>query len=223
MINMSSQDSLNLLQQKIIEFQDIVKKQVFLLSKFDIQVINLNNKTEPIKLSLALYFLRNIINGILKSKIRINDFEKLQRNIKRLFQKFIDAPELIEFDKGENLFKKLNENNTISCFNFLFCDDFQEKINKSIFKENCYQLKESLTNFDKFKERFNEISSKFEKLNILRKKVEEFQKLLDIGDLKKLNEKNLEDFRLFRSLLPLDDYSDYLIDIQNKKIFKKSE
>ncbi|HEY0089567.1 MAG TPA: hypothetical protein VGB37_12030 [Candidatus Lokiarchaeia archaeon] len=220
---MSSQDSLNLLQQKIIEFQDIVKKQVFLLSKFDIQVINLNNKTEPIKLSLALYFLRNIINGILKSKIRINDFEKLQRNIKRLFQKFIDAPELIEFDKGENLFKKLNENNTISCFNFLFCDDFQEKINKSIFKENCYQLKESLTNFDKFKERFNEISSKFEKLNILRKKVEEFQKLLDIGDLKKLNEKNLEDFRLFRSLLPLDDYSDYLIDIQNKKIFKKSE
>ena len=126
---MSEQAALNLLQQKIKEFQDIVKKKVFLLSKFDIQVINLNNKTEPIKLSLALYFLRNIINEIVKSKIKINDFEKLQRNIKRLFQKFIDTPEIIEFDKGENLFKKLNENNTISPFILLFCDLFQEKIN----------------------------------------------------------------------------------------------
>jgi len=220
---MSEQASLNLLQQKIKEFQDIVKKKVFLLSKFDIQVINLNNKTEPIKLSLALYFLRNIINEIVKSKIKINDFEKLQRNIKRLFQKFIDTPEIIEFDKGENLFKKLNENNTISPFNLLFCDLFQEKINKNIFKENCSKLKESLVNFDIFKERFKEISSKIEYFKILRKKIEEYKKLLESRDLKKLNEVNLEDFRLFRSFFPLNNYSDYLIDIQNEKIFKKSE
>jgi len=220
---MSEQASLNLLQQKIKEFQDIVKKKVFLLSKFDIQVINLNNKTEPIKLSLALYFLRNIINEIVKSKIKINDFEKLQRNIKRLFQKFIDTPEIIEFDKGENLFKKLNENNTISPFNLLFCDLFQEKINKDIFKANCSKLKESLVNFDIFKERFKEISSKIEYFKILRKKIEEYKKLLESRDLKKLNEVNLEDFRLFRSFFPLNNYSDYLIDIQNEKIFKKSE
>jgi len=220
---MSEQAALNLLQQKIKEFQDIVKKKVFLLSKFDIQVINLNNKTEPIKLSLALYFLRNIINEIVKSKIKINDFEKLQRNIKRLFQKFIDTPEIIEFDKGENLFKKLNENNTISPFNLLFCDLFQEKINKDIFKANCSKLKESLVNFDIFKERFKEISSKIEYFKILRKKIEEYKKLLESRDLKKLNEVNLEDFRLFRSFFPLNNYSDYLIDIQNEKIFKKSE
>ena len=220
---MSEQAALNLLQQKIKEFQDIVKKKVFLLSKFDIQVINLNNKTEPIKLSLALYFLRNTINEIVKSKIKINDFEKLQRNIKRLFQKFIDTPEIIEFDKGENLFKKLNENNTISPFNLLFCDLFQEKINKNIFKENCSKLKESLVNFDIFKERFKEISSKIEYFKILRKKIEEYKKLLESRDLKKLNEVNLEDFRLFRSFFPLNNYSDYLIDIQNEKIFKKSE
>ena len=221
---MSVQDSLNLLQQKIKDFHDIAKKKVFLLSKFDIQVINLkNNKTEPMKLSLTLYFLRNTINEILKSKIKLNDFEKLQRVFKRLFQKFIDTPELIEFDKRENAFKKLNENNTISLFNFLFCDFFQEKINKEIFKENCNKLKEVLNNFDNFRDKFKEYDNKIEYFKTLTKKIEAYKKLLEKGDIKKLNEANLEDFRLFRSFFPLNNYNNYLIDINNKKIFKISE
>ena len=140
--------------------------------------------------------------------------------MKIFFQKFIDTDELIKFDKGEDLFKKLNENDSISSFKLLFCDVFQEKIKRDAFKDKCNELKESVSNFNSFKEKFKELNSKVQYFEALREKLEEYQKILNSGNLKKINEENLEDFRLFRSFYPLNVNSEYLIDIKNRNIIK---
>ena len=44
--------------------------------------------------------------------------------------------------------------------------------------------------------------------------------MLKSGSLQKLNEEDLEEYRLFRSFYPLDLYSDYLIDIKNGNVIK---
>ncbi|MFX1256716.1 MAG: hypothetical protein ACFFAN_02570 [Promethearchaeota archaeon] len=217
---MSLQDSLNLLNQKVKEFQSIVKKRVFNLGKFKIIVIKPNNKEELMTLSMGLYFLRNTIKEMLKSNIKLKDFDKLQKTIIRFFQKFIDTKKLINFDKKEDLFKELNENDSISPLKLLFCDVFHEKINKDVFKVKCNELKKSVSNFDSFKEKFIEIYSKIQYLKTLREKFEEYQKIINSGNLKKMNEENLEDFRLFRSFFPLNVNSKYLIDIKNRNIIK---
>lgn len=217
---MSLQYSLDLLQDKIKNFQDFAKGRIFNLGKFRVTIINLDNQAEETKLTLGLYYLRNTIKEILKSKIKLKDFNKLQQSIKRIFQKFIDTNELINFDKGEDLFKKLNENDSISPFKLLFCDFFHEKIKRDVFKDKCNELKESVSNFNSFKEKFKEIYSKIRNFEALREKIEEYQKLLNAGNLKKINEENLEDFRLFRSFFPLNVNSEYLIDIKNRTIIK---
>jgi len=217
---MSLQYSLDLLRDKIKNFQDFAKERIFNLGKFRVTIINLDNQAEETKLTLGLYYLRNTIKEILKSKIKLKDFNKLQQSIKRIFQKFIDTNELINFDKGEDLFKKLNENDSISPFKLLFCDVFHEKIKRDAFKEKCNELKESVSNFNSFKEKFKEIYSKIRNFEALREKIEEYQKLLNSGNLKMINEENLEDFRLFRSFFPLNVNSEYLIDIKNRTIIK---
>lgn len=217
---MSVKDSLNLLQKNIINFQNIVKESIFNLGKFKVSVIKPNNETELMPLSMGLYFIRNTIKEILNSDIKLKDFNKLQKTIKIFFQKFIDTDELIKFDKGEDLFKKLNENDSISPFKLLFHDVFQERIKKDAFKAKCNELKESISNFNSFKEKFKELNSKIQYFEALRKKLEEYQKILNSGNLKKINEENLEDFRLFRSFYPLNVNSKYLIDIKNRNIIK---
>ncbi len=217
---MSSRDSLNLLQQKIKNFQYIAKNQIPNLSKFNITVIKPNNETLAMKLSMVIFFLRNTINEILKTKIKLKDFNKLNKVIKRFFQKFIDTNELINFDKGEELFKKLNENNSISPFKILFCDVFREKINRDVFEVNCNELKESISNFNNFKEKFKEFQPKILYFETLGEKFEKYQKILNSGNLKKINEENLEEFRLFRSFFPLSLNNEYLIDIRNSNIIK---
>jgi len=217
---MSLQDSLNLLQKNIINFQNIVKERIFNLGKFKVSVIKPNNETESMPLSMGLYFLRNTIKEILKSNIKLKDFNRFQKTIRIFFQKFIDTNELINFDKGEDLFKKLNENNSISPFKLLFCDVFQEKIKRDAFKDKCNELKECVSNFNSFKEKFKELYSKIQYFEALREKLEEYQKILNSGNLKKINEENLEDFRLFRSFYPLNVNSEYLIDIKNRNIIK---
>jgi len=217
---MSLQDSLNTLHQTVKDFQDIVKSRIFNLGKFKITVINPNNKPEKTTLTLGLYFLRNIINEILNSKIKLKDFNIVQKTIKRFFQKFIDTNELINFDKGEGLFKKLNQNDSISPLKLLFCDIFLEKIKMDVFNANCNELKESLNNFNSFKEKFRGCHSKLQYFESLKEKFESYQNILKSGNLKKINKESLEDFRLFRSFFPLIANSEYRIDIKNKTIIK---
>jgi hypothetical protein len=217
---MSLQDSLNTLHQTIKDFQELVKSRIFNLGKFKITVINPNNKPEKTTLTLGLYFLRNTINEILNSKIKLKDFNILQKTIKRVFQKFIDTSELINFDKEEDLFKKLNQNNSISPLKLLFCDIFKEKLKMDGFNDNCNELKESLSNFNSFKEKFRECHVKLQYFESLKEKFENFQNILKSNNLKKINKENLEDFRLFRSFFPLYINSEYLIDIKNKNIIK---
>lgn len=217
---MSLQYSLDLLQDKIKNFQDFAKERIFNLGKFRVTIINPDNQAEETTLSMGFYYLRNTIKEILKSKIKLKDFNKLQQSIKRIFQKFIDTNELINFDKGDDLFKKFNENDSISPFKLLFCDVFHEKIKKDVFKDKCNELKESVNNFNSFKEKYKELYSKLQNFETLREKIEEYQSLLNRGNLKMINEENLEDFRLFRSFFPLNVNSEYLIDIKNRTIIK---
>ncbi|MFX1443558.1 MAG: hypothetical protein ACFFHV_09110, partial [Promethearchaeota archaeon] len=151
---MSLEYSLNLLQDKIKNFQDLAKERIFNLGKIRVTLINPDNKTEETTISMGFYYLRNTIKEMLNSKIRLKDFNKLQQSIKRIFQKFIDINELINFDKGEDLFKKLNENDSISPFKLLFCDIFHERIKRDVFKNKCNELKKSVNNFNNFKENF---------------------------------------------------------------------
>jgi len=217
---MSLEDSLKSLQQKIKNFQDVAKNRILNLSKFKITVIKPNNETQTMILTMALYFIRNSIKEMQKSKIKLKDFNKLQKVIKRFFQTFIDTSELINFDKGENLFMKLNENTSISLFKLLFCDVFKERINKDVFENSCDELKESTIDFNNFKEKYKEINSKILYIENLKEKFEMYQKTLNSGNLKKINEENLEDFRIFRSFFPSDLNSEYLIDIKNRNIIK---
>ena len=217
---MSVEYSLNILQDKIKEFQEIAKERIFNLGKIRTTIINPDNQVEETKLTLGFYYLRNTIKEILESKIKLKDFNRLNQSIKRIFQRFIDSKELIDFNKGDDVFKKLNENDSISPFKLLFCDVFHEKIKKDVFKAKCDELKESITNFNNFKEMFKDLYSKIRYFEIIREKFEEFQKILESGNLKSINEEKLVDFRLFRSFFPLDDYSEYLIDIKTKTITK---
>ncbi|KON26973.1 hypothetical protein AC481_06065 [miscellaneous Crenarchaeota group archaeon SMTZ-80] len=217
---MQLQDSLKVLQQEIRNFQDNAKNKILNLSKYNIAVIKPNNETQVMILSMVLYHLRNTIKELLKSKIKLKDFNKLQKTIKRFFQKFIDTTELINFDKDTDLFKKLNENNSISAFRILFSDIFKEKINKNVFEAKCNELKESIFNFSNFKEKYKEFHSKIQSFENLKENVENFQKILNSGNLEKINEENLEDFRIFRSFFPLNINSEYLIDIKNRTIIK---
>lgn len=217
---MSVQDSLEILQQRIKNFQEIVKGQILNLSKFKINVIKPNNEKQAMVLTMAIYFLRNSINDLIKPKLKLKDFNKLHLIIKNLFQKFIDTNELIKFDKGEDLFKTLNENNSISCFKILFSDLFRQKVNMDVFENACSELKESLSNFNNFKDKFREVHSKILYLESLSEKFNKYQEILNIGNLKKINEENLEDFRIFRSFFPLQTNSEYLIDINKEEILK---
>ena len=212
--------SLQELQQKIKNFQDIAKNRILSLGKFKISVIKPNNETQAMTLSMVLYFLSNSIKEIQKSKIKLKEFNNIQKSIKRFFQKFIDTSELINFDKGANLFNKLNENDTISLFKLLFCDVFKDRINKDVFENSCDELKESTIDFNNFKEKYREINSKILYIENLKEKFEMYQKALNSGNLKKINEENLEDIRIFRSFFPLDLNSDWLIDIKNRNIIK---
>jgi hypothetical protein len=211
--------SLQELQQKIKNFQDVAKSKIISLGKFKITVIKPNSETQEMPLSMALHFLRNSITEIQKSKIKLKEFNTIQKSIKRLFQKFIDTNELISFDKGDNLFKRLNENESISIFNLLFCDLFREKIKDDKFCDECDDLKDTLSSFNNFKETYKECDSKVQLFEDLREKIERYQEILNSGNLKKIEE-HLEDFRLFRSFLPLNTHSEYLIDIKNGKIVK---
>ncbi len=217
---MSLEDSLNLLRDKIKNFQEIVKSRIFNLGKFKVTIIKPKNQAEETTLTMGFYFLRNTIKEILQSNIKLKDFNNLQKTIKRFFQKFIDTNELINFNKGEDLFKKLNENDSISPFKLLFCDVFQKKIKRDVFKAKCNELKESVSNFNSFKEKYKELYSKIRYFETLREKFEEYQTILNNGDLKRINEENMEDFRLFRSFFPLNVNSEYLIDIKNGTIIK---
>ena len=217
---MSLHYSLDFLQEKIKYFQDIAKERIFDLGKYRVTIINPDNQTEETKLTLGLYYLRNTIKEILKSKIKLKEFNRLHQSIKRIFQKFIDSKELINFNKTDDLFKKLNENNTISPFKLFFCDFFHENIKGDVFEDKCNELKESTSNFNSFKEKYKELYSKIRRFEILRGKFEEYKKNLESGNLKAFHEEKLDDFRLFRSFFPLNDYSEYLIDIKNKTIIK---
>ena len=212
--------SLQELQQKIKNFQDIAKNRILSLGKFKISVIKPNNETQAMTLSMVLYFLSNSIKEIQKSKIKLKEFNNIQKSIKRFFQKFIDTSELINFDKGANLFNKLNENDTISLFKLLFCDVFKDRINKDVFENSCDELKESTIDFNNFKENYREINSKILYIENLKEKFELYQKTLNSGNLKKISEEKLQDFRIFRSFFPLDLNSEYLIDIKNGNIIK---
>ena len=217
---MSLQYSLNVLQEKIKSFQDFAKEHIFNLGKIRVTIINPDNQAEETTLSMGLYYLRNTIKEILESKIKLKEFNRLHQSIKRIFQKFIDSKELINFNKTDDLFKKLNENDTISPFKLFFCDIFHEKIKQDEFKNKCNELKESITNFNYFKEIYQELYSKIQNFEILRDRFEQYQKIIESGNLKILNEEKLEDIRLFRSFFPLEAYPNILIDIKNKTITK---
>ncbi len=217
---MSLHESLSLLQQKIKNFQEIVKSHTSNLGRFKVTVIKPDSEEGEMTLSLGLFFLRNTIKEMLNSNIKLKDFNKLQKTIKRFFQIFVDTNELTNFDKGEDLFKNLNENNSISPFKLLFCDVFHKNINRDTFKNECNELKECLGNFNSFKEKYKEIYTKIQSFETLREKLEEYQRILQSGDFNKIAEENLEVFRLFRSFFPLNVNSEYLIDIKNKNIIK---
>ena len=125
-VKMSLQESLNILQEQLKEFQKVAKERIFNLGKVKVSVIQDKNEEGPMPVSLGLYFLSNSTKELLSSNIKLKEFNRLHKNIKRLFQKFIDTNELGDFDKGEDLFKKLNENDCISPFKPLFCDTFHE-------------------------------------------------------------------------------------------------
>lgn len=217
---MSLQKSLNKLHEQIKEFQKIVKERIFNLGKVKVSIIQDKNEEGPMPVSLGLYFLSNSTKELLSSNIKLKDFNRLHKNIKRLFQKFIDTNELGNYDKGEDLFKKLNENDCISPFKPLFCEVFHENINGEAFKNKCDELKENISNFNRFKEEFKSLYSKIQYIEKLNGKLEHYQTILESGNLKKLNEENLEEYRLFRSFHPLNVYSDYLIDIKNGTVIK---
>jgi hypothetical protein len=217
---MSLQYSLNNLNESIKEFQNIAKSQIFNLGKIRITILNPKNKKEQTTISLGLYFLRNKVDEMLKSKIKVKDFNTLHQNIKRFFQKFLDDNDLIDFDKGEDLFKKLLENMRISPLKLLFCDIFQAKINRKSFKEKCNELKDSINNFNSFKEMYKIFHCKFRNLDFLRKSFDEYQKVLNEGNLKLINDVPLANFRIFRSFFPLNNNSEYLIDIKNRSIIR---
>lgn len=213
---------LNLLKENIKKFQDIAKERIFNLGKFRITVVKPKNQEEETTLTMGFYFLRNTIKEILQSNIKLKEFNNLQKTIKRFFQKFIDTKELINFDKGEDIFKKLNENDSISLFKILFCDIFHENIKGDMLKSKYNELKENLSNFNRFKENFKEFYSKIRKFEALKESFEEYQKTLNSGNLKIINNVNLGDFRVFRSFFPLNVNSEYLIDIKNRTIIKLS-
>jgi len=217
---MSLQESLNILHEQIKGFQKIVKERIFNLGKVKVSVIQDKNEEGPMPVSLGLYYISNSTKELLSSNIKLKEFNRLHKNIKRLFQKFIDTNELGDYDKGEDLFKKLNENDCISPFKPLFCDTFHENINGEVFKNKCDELKENISNFNRFKEEFRELYSKIQYFEKLNGKLEHYQTILESGNLKKLNEENLEEYRLFRSFYPLNVYSDYLIDIKNGNVIK---
>jgi len=220
---MNIQNSLNQLHQKIKDFHDIVKKEVFFLSECNLSVIKSKNESDVMPLSMAIFFLRNSIREMSRSSTKLKDFNRLEENIKRLFQKFIDTPELINFKRGEDLFVKLNEYSSLSIFQPLYNDFFQEKINKEVIEEKCIELKESLINFEDFKERYKELNLIFQNFENLLKKFARLQNLLNDGDLKTLNENTIEDFRLFRSFSPLSVNFEYVIDIEHQEIVKLSK
>ena len=217
---MSLQESLNILHEQIKKFQKTVKERIFNLGKVKVSVIQDKNEEGPMPVSLGLYYISNSTKELLSSNIKLKEFNRLHRNIKRLFQKFIDTNELGDYDKGEDLFKKLNENDCISPFKPLFCDTFHKNINGEVFKNKCDELKENISNFNRFKEEFKQLYSKIQYFEKLNGKLEHYQTILESGNLKKLNEENLEEYRLFRSFHPLNLYSDYLIDIKNGNVIK---
>jgi len=217
---MSLQETLNVLHEKIKEFQKIAKERIFNLGKVKVSVIQDKNEEGPMPVSLGLYYISNSTKELLSSNIKLKEFNRLHKNIKRLFQKFVDTNELGNYDKGEDLFKKLNENDCISPFKPLFCETFHENINGEAFKNKCNELKENISNFNRFKEEFRELYSKIQYFEKLNGKLEHYQTILESGNLKKLNEENLEEYRLFRSFYPLNVYSDYLIDIKNGNVIK---
>jgi hypothetical protein len=190
------------------------------LGKYKITIIKPNNKTENTTLTFGLYSLRNTINELLNSKIKLKDFSTLQKTIKVIFQTFIDTHELINFDKQGNMFNILNENTSISLFKLLFCDIFLEKIKMDVFNDNCNELRESIRNFNSFKEKYREFHSKLQYFESLREKFERYQNTLNSENLKEINKETIEDFRLFRSFFPLNINSEYVIDIKNKCIIK---
>ncbi|MFX0072730.1 MAG: hypothetical protein ACFFAO_16725, partial [Candidatus Hermodarchaeota archaeon] len=217
---MSLQDSLNELHQRIKDFQGVAKSKIFNLGKIRMTVFNLNDEPESMTLTLVLFYLRNTINEILKSKIKLKDFSIFQKSIKRLFQKFIDTNDLISIDKEEGIFKKLNSNDSISPFKLFFCDLLKEKVKNLAFNDKCYEIKDSLSNFDRFKEIYQEFRSIIQYLETLTEKFEKFQNILKRGNFKKIDKEELENFRLFRSFYPLNYNSEYLIDIRNKTLVK---
>jgi hypothetical protein len=214
---------INELHQKIKEFHDIVKKEVFYLSKCKLSVIKSNGDLDIMPLSMAIFFLRNSLRQMGKSKVNLSEFNKLVANLKNLFQTFIDTPELIEFDKGEDLFTTLNKEKSLSIFKSIYNSFLKERLNEKRLNNKCDELKESLIDFDTFKEKFRELNIKFRDLNHLKVKCEKHKKLLKKGDLEKLNGDELIDFRIFRSFSPLDSYSEYVIDIEKEKVVKLEE
>jgi hypothetical protein len=220
---MNIHNSLNQLHQKIKDFHDIVKKEVFFLSECNLSVIKSKNESDVMPLTMAIFFLRNSIREMSRSNIKLKDFNRLEENIKKLFQKFVDTPELINFKRGEDLFVKLNEYRELSIFEPLYNDFFQEKLNKKVIKDKCIEIKENLINFEAFKERYKQLNLNFQNFEKLLKKFYKFQNLLNDGDLKTVNENSIEFFRLFRSFSPLSVNSKYVIDIENQKIVKLSK
>ncbi len=217
---MSLQESLNILHEQIKVFQKNVKERIFNLGKVKISLFQEKNEESLMPVSLALYSISNSTKELVSSNIKLKDFNRLHKNIKRLFQKFVDTNELGNFDKGEDLFKKLNENNCISPFKPLFCDVFREIINRDVFKNKCDELKQNISNFNNFKENYKGFYSKIQYIENLYGKLEHFQSILSSGNLKKLNEEKLVEYRLFRSFYPLSNYSEYLIDIKKGNIIK---
>jgi len=220
---MNIKNSLNQLHQKIKDFHDIVKKEVFYLSECNLSVIKSKNESDLMPLSMAIFYLRSLVKEMSRSNIKLKDFNRLHANLKRLFQKFMDTPELINFEKEEDLFIKLNQYSSISIFQPLFNDLFQENINKEAIKHKCVNIKESLINFENFKEKYKDLNLHFQNIENLRKKFINMQNLLNDEDLKTLNEFNIEDFRLYRSFFPLSANSDYVIDIENQNIINLSK
>ncbi|TFG06142.1 MAG: hypothetical protein EU539_08445 [Promethearchaeota archaeon] len=157
---------------------------------------------------------------MLRSKIKLKDFNTIQKNLNRVFQKFIDTKDLINYDKGTCFFTKINENSLISPFKILFNEPFRSKLNLDRFNDKCDELKESLDDFKRFEDIYGKLHHKLHYLEMLREKFINYQKILHSGNLKKINEENIEDFRLFRSLIPLKDYHEYVIDIINRNVIK---
>lgn len=220
---MKLRNSLNQVHQKIKEFHDIVKKEVFYLSKCNLSVIKSKNDSDLMPLSMALFYLRNLTREMSESNVKFKEYTTLQANLKRLFQEFVDTPELINFDKGSDLFVTLNEDESISVFQPLFHKLFKEVINQETLKKKCLELKENLINLSSFEEKFKEIHCSFKDLEKLRVKLETFQNLIKKEDLKTLNTSQIKDFRVFKALKPSTPFPEYVIDIETQKIVKLNQ